>query len=137
MLLIEGAELLEHRVNVDSRGELAAFEDFNNLPFPLERVFFIKAGMLGVQRGGHANSCDEAIIALSGSVLIEVDNGQQTTSIRLCTGNDFVWVKPGVVVTLADFAPNTILLVCASARYSDTRHYHCAQPHLFQVERAA
>lgn len=137
MRFIEGAELLTHKVNVDSRGELAAFENFNNLPFPLERVFFIKAGAAGMQRGGHANSCDEAIIALTGSVLVEADNGYQKASIRLASGNELVWIKPGVVVSLLDFAPNTILLVCASARFSDTQHYHCAQPHLVVANRAA
>ena len=137
MRLIEGAELLEHRVNVDPRGELGAFEDFNNLPFPLERVFFIKAGMTGMPRGGHANSCDEAIIALSGSVLVEADNGYQKAGVRLSGGHEMVWIKPGVVVSLLDFEPNTILLVCASARFSDTRHYPCAQPHLILADRAA
>lgn len=28
-------------------------------------------------RGGHANSCDELIVALSGSVLVECDNGEE------------------------------------------------------------
>jgi hypothetical protein len=134
---IEGAELRTHKVNSDLRGELAAFEDFDNLPFPLERVFFIKAGNAGVQRGGHANSCDEAIIALSGSVTIEADNGYQKASIRLAAGNELVWIKPGVVVSLLDFAADTILLVCASARFSDTRHYHSAQPHLILADKAA
>ncbi len=137
MRLIEGAELLEHGVNVDFRGELAAFEDFNNLPFLLERVFFIKAGTAGISRGGHANSCDEAIIALSGSVLVEANNGHQKASVRLDSSNEMVWIKPGVVVSLLDFAPNTILLVCASARFSDTRHYPCAQPNLTLADRAA
>ncbi len=137
MHLIEGAELLEHDVNADSRGELGAFEDFKNLPFRLERVFFIKAGMADIKRGGHANSCDEAIITLSGTVLIEADNGDQKASIRLSSGNKFVWIKPGVIVSLLDFAPNTILLVCASAKFSDTRHYDCAQPHLISADKAA
>ncbi|NEU12620.1 WxcM-like domain-containing protein [Methylobacterium sp. BTF04] len=134
MRLIEGAQLLAHCLHTDARGDLVAFEEFKNLPFPLERVFFIKVDAPEVVRGGHANSCDELIVALSGSVLVEVDNGREQSHIRLCTHDQALWVRAGVIIHLREFVPGTLILVCASARYEDTRHYSRAQPHLMRTD---
>lgn len=134
MRLINGVEFIDQRVNRDMRGDLLAFEHFSNVPFPMERVFVMKVSSSEVTRGGHANSCDELIVALTGSVEIQVDNGDERTAIGLDGYDRALWIKPGILIHLRDFRPGTLLLVCASARYGETRHYDRAQPHLFMAD---
>lgn len=81
-------------------------------------------------RGGHANSCDELIVAMTGSVLAEIDNGTEQSSVRLDRCDQVLLVRAGVVVRLCDFAPDTLLVVCASAWYAETRHFARPQPQL-------
>lgn len=134
MHLIEGAKMLAHRIHTDARGDLVAFEEFKDIPFPLKRVFFMKVDDPKIVRGGHANSCDEFIVALSGSVSVKIDNGFEESLVHLHTYDQALWVKAGVLIHLREFATGTLLLVCASARYEDTRHFDRAQPHLLRAD---
>ena len=125
------------RIHADARGDLVALEHCENLPFEPKRVFFIKVNDQGKARGGHANSCDEFIVALSGSVLVEVDNGFERGRVRLNTCDRGLWVRAGILIHLREFQPGTILLVCAPELYRDTQHFDEAQPHLILVDCAA
>lgn len=135
MELIRGVSLLEHRVHADARGRLIALEQPGTLPFVLKRVFSVLVDARHVVRGGHANSCDEFIVALSGSVLIEADNGAERTSVRLRDHDRALWAKAGTLIHLREFEPGTILLVCASATHADTRRFDRPQPHLIGADR--
>lgn len=121
--IIEGVDLVPQVVHTDLRGNLVSFEEFGNVPFCPKRVFVITVDRPGADRGGHANSCDELISVISGAVTIEIDNGHSRRSVRLDSCDEALWIRAGVLVVLKDFAPGTALLVCASERYEDTRHF--------------
>ena len=127
---MRGVSSLIRRTFVDRRGKLHAFEAFDNLPFSPQRVFLIEVGAGTIDRGGHANSCDEVIVVLQGSVTVELDNGEECDSIRLSKSADPLWISAGVVIRLTKFAPESTLLVCASERYQQTLHYPKPQAHL-------
>ena len=129
MNAIRGVEHFHSEIHVDARGELVSFEN-DDMPFLIERVFFIKVSDRNVVRGGHANSCEELIVSLSGSVLVDADNGEERSRIRLDHHSQSLLVRAGVVIHLREFAPGTVLLVCASARYEDTQHFSMPQPQL-------
>jgi hypothetical protein len=137
MELIRGVELLQHEVFRDEGGELVAFEQFTNLPFPSKRVFFITISSPDRVRGGHANSCHELLVAVSGSVTVEVDNGTQCADVCLDANDKGLWVKPGVLVRLRGSVPQAIVLAFASACYAETRHFGRPQPHLIAGEETA
>lgn len=66
----------------DPRGNLTFFEDINQIPFKIERVFWTYDVPGGQKRGGHAYyKQNEFIIALSGSfdVVITFSNGETET----------------------------------------------------------
>ncbi|WP_043749895.1 sugar 3,4-ketoisomerase [Methylobacterium nodulans] len=125
--------LLPQRVHADARGELVAFEEFENVPFVPKRVFVVKVDAPGPARGGHANSCDELITVLSGAVTVEVDNGSERATVRLAGHDEALWIQGGILIRLCGFVPSTILLVCASERYKDTQHYDEARPDLMRA----
>ncbi|TXN41453.1 hypothetical protein FV232_23330 [Methylobacterium sp. WL30] len=121
--IIEGADLVPQVVHSDARGNLVSFEEFGNVPFCPKRVFVIMSDRPGQDRGGHANSCDELISVISGAVTIEIDNGRTRSSVRLDSFDEALWIRAGILIVLKDFAPGTALVVCASERYEDTRHF--------------
>lgn len=137
MKIIEGVTLRIEKVHSDDRGDLVALEQFQNIPFACERVFFMKVEHRDVVRGGHSNSCEELIVAVNGGVRVEVDNGEEKNSIRLSRADHALWIRPGVLVVLRDFEPQTVLLVCASLPYAKTEHFDRPQPQLFSAEGAA
>lgn len=127
---MRGVAELFRRTFEDRRGRLHAFEAFDNLPFLPHRVFFIEVEHEATERGGHANSCAEVIIAIRGGVTVELDNGRECGSVRLVTGDEPLWISAGVVIRLTRFEANSVLLVCASARYEETCHFPEPQAHL-------
>lgn len=134
MRLIAGASILTVDVHVDERGQLVALDGMDDVPFPMRRVFCIHVEQDGPPRGGHANSCDEFIVAVSGGVTLDLDNGYERCSTRLQRNNRGVWIQPGLLIDLRKFEPRTTLLVCASASYRQTRHFDRPQPHLYLAE---
>lgn len=137
MEAIKGAALLEQNVHSDLRGRLVAFEAFDNLPFVPQRVFVMEVDDSRVTRGGHANSCDEVIVALRGAATIALDNGEQTTSVRLNGDHRALWISAGIVIRLENFEVGTMLLVCASERYGRTRHFATPQTELVAAAACA
>ena len=134
---IRGVQLHRQKVHADPRGELVSLEQFASLPFAPKRVFFMRIDAPGTMRGGHANSCDELIVPLSGSVLVEVDNGSEHAAIRLTDHDQALWIRAGILIRLKEFEPGTILLVCASAVYGETRHFERPQPGLIKASGPA
>jgi hypothetical protein len=127
---MRGVALLARKTFEDMRGRLHALEAFDNLPFVPQRVFLIEVQKYVGARGGHANSCAEVIVALRGSVTVEMYNGEQTENLRLLGGDEPLWISAGVVIKLTDFEAGSLLLVCASERYARTQHFLEPQPHL-------
>ena len=60
---------------LDKRGNLSIVEEFKNVPFKIERVYWIYDVPGGEVRGGHAyKKSEEFIIALSGSFDVILDD---------------------------------------------------------------
>jgi hypothetical protein len=130
--MMRGVEIRELSVFNDGRGDLVAIEDDTNLPFPLRRVFYMAVDDPRIVRAKHATSAHLHLSAISGAVTVVVDNGEERKSIRLGSRARAVWTRPGVYIVLRDFAPQTVLMVCASTHFSDTHYFQSPQPQLIE-----
>jgi WxcM-like, C-terminal len=135
--MIRGVEVRELSVFNDGRGDLVAVEDETNLPFPLRRVFYMAVDDPRIVRAKHATSAHLYLSAISGSVSVAVDNGEERASIRLKSRARAIWTRPGIYIVLRDFAPQTVLMVCASTHFRDTRYFQSPQPHLIEAHALA
>jgi hypothetical protein len=135
--MIRGVEVCELAVFNDGRGDLVAIENGANLPFPLKRVFYMAVDDPKIVRAKHATSADLYLSTISGSVTVAVDNGEERASIRLKTRAGAIWTRPGIYIVLRDFAPQTVLMVCASTHFKDTRYFQAPQPHLIEAHAPA
>ena len=68
----------------DDRGQLVAIEELADLPFDIQRVYYIYDTLPGVRRGFHAHrDLQQVLICVSGSCKIHLDNGRETAEVLL------------------------------------------------------
>ena len=67
---------------LDKRGNLSIIEELKNIPFTIERTYWIYDVPGGESRGGHAyRENEEFIVALSGSFDVILDDGNERKNV--------------------------------------------------------
>ena len=75
---MEVPKIIELPKHFDARGNLSVIEEFKQIPFKIERAYWIYDVPGGEKRGGHAyKENEEFIVALSGSFDVVLDNGKE------------------------------------------------------------
>ncbi|MCK9301437.1 MAG: FdtA/QdtA family cupin domain-containing protein [Bacteroidales bacterium] len=104
---------------LDQRGNLSFVEEFSQIPFEIERVYWIYDVPGGERRGGHAyRENQEFIIALSGSFDVVLDNGKERKVFSLNRSYYGVYVPKGVWREMNNFSTNSLALILSSTPYS-------------------
>lgn len=113
------AQIIELPKFLDKRGNLSFAEEFKQIPFKINREYWIYDVPGGECRGGHAyKENEEFIIALSGGVDILIDNGTEKQTFRLTRSYYGLYVPKGCWREMTDFSTNTVILILASIPYS-------------------
>lgn len=90
------------------------------MPFPISRTYWIYDVPGGEKRGGHAyRRNEELIVALSGSLEVMVDDGNEKQTFRLGRSYYGLYVPAGVWRELRDFSTNSLAMILASEPYSE------------------
>ena len=98
----------------DERGLLTVMEDI--LPFKIKRIYWIY-GADKKNRGGHRHKItQQALIAISGTVDLKINNGSQKTSCILDDPSKCIIIEPEDWHEMY-FKNNAVLLVLASHKY--------------------
>ncbi len=104
----------------DPRGNLSFIEEFKQIPFKIERVYWIYDVPGGQTRGGHAfKEQEELIIALSGSFDVLVDNGQTKQTFSLNRSYYGLYVPQGIWRQMQNFSTNSLALVLSSTVFDE------------------
>lgn len=106
----------------DPRGNLTFFENSNQIPFKIERVFWTYDVPSGQTRGGHAYyKQNEFIIALSGSfdVVITRPNGEANT-YSLNRSYYGLYVPAKTWRHLENFSTNALSLHASDSSFDET-----------------
>jgi len=102
----------------DPRGNLSVIEEFKDVPFKIERTYWIYDVPGGEKRGGHAfKNTQELIIALSGSFDVTVDNGHEKKVFNLNRSYYGLYVPKGLWREMKNFSTNSLALVLSSTKY--------------------
>lgn len=104
----------------DPRGNLSLIEEYNHIPFKIERTYWIYDVPGGDKRGGHAyrENC-EFIVALSGSFDVVLDDGYERTVFHLNRSYYGVYVPKGLWREMENFSTNSLALVLSSTKYDE------------------
>ena len=98
----------------DERGKLVVVEGAQDIPFDIQRVFYIYGSDSEVVRGQHANRNSEfVLINVSGSSKVRVDNGFEE-DIRPRMG---LYLPTMLWKDMYDFSADSVLLVLANTHY--------------------
>lgn len=102
----------------DPRGNLSVIEEFKQIPFKIERTYWIYDVPGGETRGGHAfKNTEELIIALSGSFDVTVDDGHEKRVFNLNRSYYGLYVPKGLWREMENFSTNSLALVLSSTKY--------------------
>lgn len=98
----------------DERGSLSIIEEI--IPFKIKRIYYIY-DIIG-KRGGHRHiKTRQALICLSGSCEIYINNGFEKKTFILNKSNKCLLVEPEDWHTMDSFTEGSVLLVLASEKY--------------------
>ena len=102
----------------DERGKLVVVEGAQDIPFDIQRVFYIYGSDSEVVRGQHANRNSEfVLINVSGSSKVRVDNGFEEEIIELNRPRMGLYLPTMVWKDMYDFSEDSVLLVLANTHY--------------------
>jgi dTDP-4-dehydrorhamnose 3,5-epimerase-like enzyme len=103
---------------VDPRGNLTFIESNNQIPFTIERVYWIYDVPGGEIRGGHAfRKTKELVIALSGSFDLVLHDGYREQRYHLNRSYYGVYVPNMIWRKMENFSTNSTALLLASTNY--------------------
>ncbi|MBR6973206.1 MAG: WxcM-like domain-containing protein [Bacteroidaceae bacterium] len=111
-------EIIELPKIVDPRGNLTVAEQMKNVPFDIKRVYWTYDVPGGESRGGHAHkNLYQLVVAMSGSFIVNLDNGEEHATILLNHPWQGLLIKPNTWRTLEDFSSGAVCLVLASEHF--------------------
>ena len=100
---------------VDPRGNLTVAEEMKNVPDVPS----------GERRGGHAHrTCEEVVVAVSGSFDVEVFDGYEHQTFHLNHPYQGLYIGTGVWRTLEDFSSGAVCLVLASELFNEEEYIY-------------
>lgn len=102
----------------DPRGNLSVIEELKDIPFKIERTFWIYDVPGGETRGGHAyKETQEFIVALSGSFDVVLDDGKEKKTFSLNRSYNGLYVPKGLWRVMENFSTNSLALILSSTKY--------------------
>lgn len=105
---------------LDDRGNLSFFENNNQLPFEMKRVYWIYDVPGGEQRGGHAyKQLQEVIVALSGSFDVVLNDGREEKKFTLNRSYFGLYVPKMMWRHIENFSTNALALIAANEPYNE------------------
>lgn len=103
---------------LDTRGNLSVIEEMKEIPFKIERAYWIYDVPGGEHRGGHAyKENQEFIVAMSGSFDVILDDGKDKSTFTLNRSYYGLYVPKGLWREMDNFSTNSLALVLSSTKY--------------------
>ncbi|MCH3970945.1 MAG: FdtA/QdtA family cupin domain-containing protein [Prevotella sp.] len=117
---ISDIKIVELPKILDERGNLSVIEEEKDVPFKIQRSYWIYDVPGGEHRGGHAykQNC-EFIVALSGSFDIILNDGKGKKTFSLNRSYYGLYVPKGLWRELENFSTNSLALILSSTKYDE------------------
>lgn len=101
-------------------GNITAVNNNKEIPFEVNRVFYLYDIPGGESRGAHAHrECHQFLIAVSGSFEVLLDDGKTKRQIQLNRPDIGLHIPPGIWASEINFSSGSICLVLASHIYNE------------------
>lgn len=116
--MMKQPEILNLPKYLDERGNLSVIEELKEVPFKIERAYWIYDVPGGEERGGHAyRNNEEVIISMSGSFDVVLDNGKEKKTFSMNRSYFGLYVPKGWWRSMENFSTNAVAFIVASTPY--------------------
>jgi hypothetical protein len=123
-MTLSEARLVDLRRIANPKGNLTPIEGGVDVPFDIQRVYYLYDVPGGESRGGHAHrELEQFIIAVSGSFDVVLDDGERRGSFYLNRSYYGLYVPRMVWRELENFSSGSVCLVLASAHYDEADYF--------------
>ncbi len=140
--MVSNTKLIEFRdiKNTKSRegymGHLVPIEAERDIPFAVNRIYYISDVPEGKTRGFHShNDLEQVLICLHGSVSVKISTPFEEDHIVLDRLNKGLYIGPMVWREMYDFSQDAVLLVLASKHYDENDYIRDYSVYCRQAER--
>jgi len=121
---LKDCQIIELPKITDPRGNLTFIEENKHIPYDIKRVFFLYDVPGGENRAGHAlKSCNQLLIAASGSFNVTLDDGTEKQVFQLNRSYYGLHIPPLVWREIDNFSSGSVCMVLASEFYSENDYY--------------
>lgn len=122
---MKAPKIIELSRHFDPRGNLSVIEEYKDIPFKIERSYWIYDVPGGESRGGHAyRKNNEFIVALSGSFDVVLDDGIIKNTYHLNRSYYGLYVPEGIWREMCNFSTNSLAFVLASMKYDENDYLY-------------
>lgn len=112
--------MFKFRKFTDKYGSLIPVEMNLDIPFAVQRIYYIYAVPGQVRRGFHSHKqLHQILICVSGSVKILVKTPREENIVTLDDPSEGLYIGPMVWREMYDFSDDAVLLVLASDHYDE------------------
>ena len=118
---INDCSIIELDKHHHEKGNITVVENNLDLPFEVNRIYYLYDVPGGETRGGHAHKAlRQLIISASGSFSVIVDDGKNKKTFTLNRPYQGLLIVPGIWRELDDFSSGSVCLVLASNNYDES-----------------
>jgi hypothetical protein len=119
--MISDCKLISFPKIEDARGNLTFIEHPRNLPFDIQRVYYLYDVPGGAARAGHGHlNLEQVIIAVAGSFSVEVDDGVSKETYTLNRSYIGLYLPKMTWRDITNFSSGAVCLVLASDVYDES-----------------
>ena len=117
---VKDCEIVNLQKIGDRRGNLSIIEEQKQIPFDINRVYYIYDVPGGERRGGHAYKENrEFIVALSGSFDVKLNDGEEERVFSLNRSYYGLYVPAGLWREMENFSTNSLALILSSTEFDE------------------
>lgn len=132
--MIEDCRVIDLPIISDPRGNLTFIESGRQIPFNIQRIYYLYDVPGGAERGGHAHKdLHQLIVAASGSFDIKLDDGREKRTFSLNRSYQGLYVCPMIWREISNFSSGSVCMVLASNLYDENDYYRDYNQFLFNL----
>ncbi len=114
-------KFIQFQKHGDERGSLVALEDHKNIPFTIERIYYMYNTQEKVRRGLHAHKkLKQMAVVLKGSCRFMLDDGKEKIELLLDNPEQGLYIESFLWREMYDFSEDCVLMVLADSYYDET-----------------
>ena len=111
---------IQFQTHGDDRGSLISLEQEKNIPFEIQRIYYMFNTKEGVRRGFHAHKkLKQIAIVISGSCRFVLDDGKERIDILMDNPGQGLYIDSFIWREMYNFSEDCVLLVIADKRYEE------------------